>query len=224
MIPEQRNEYFNKFQPTVIKQQNTTSMANEYYADHHILASKSMMRDPIKNMPKTTLINTTELTSAGNTYYHLSKDHSFTDHEEKEKSATGSPIMKAGKHTKLAKLQTRSIIAGKKEIALPPSLKSSSNVIMSSQYNDQAVLASSQLSDRQFKSYDRQETSKTNNSSTKERHTRIENSLKRIDANFNKLNINLQKYSEILNPAMESLLNRSDVVQEGESAEVRIKS
>lgn len=164
------------------------------------------------------MLNTNEImSSAGNTYFHLSKNNSFTDLEDREKSATGSPIMKVGKHTKLAKLQTRSIIAGKKEIALPLSLKSSSNVIISSQYNDQAVLASSQLSDRQFKSFDRQE---TNNSSTKERHQRIENSLKRIDANFNKLNINLQKYSEIMNPAMESLVNRSDVVHEGESAEV----
>lgn len=46
--------------------------------------------------------------------------------------------------------------------------------------------------------------------------------MKRIDANFNKLNINLQKYSEILNPAVESLLNRSDVVQEGESYEASV--
>ena len=85
-------------------------MANAYYADHHNQASKTMMRDPIKHGPKTTLINTQE-TSLGNTYFRMSKNNSFAELEEK---ADSSPVVvKIGKHTKLAKLQTKSIIAGK---------------------------------------------------------------------------------------------------------------
>ena len=72
------------------------NLANAYYADHQALNSKTMMKNAIKNVPKPTVLNTKEISPrpAGNTYFQMSKNNSFTDIDQ---PVAASPLMKMSK-------------------------------------------------------------------------------------------------------------------------------